>query len=209
MLTTTPDNIAYANVADPEALDTVTGAMATSIQNALLLRGIFHFVWANSTAQTAQTGMIAGSRGYRTDTYRTYFFDGTNWQIVIEMIDRETGALASTALTSTGVTSVGTAVNFASVPYATTIEVEFNGTVANSSGTDRGLTLGLSVAAGMTATIDNATQRSLNSTTIGTDMRAEVLVPAATSGAIQLTAQTTAASVLTIAGNTRFTRWNG
>lgn len=81
---TSPDGIAYATTGDNLSIEDITAAMATSIQDAFDdkvndTRQIQTFRWADSTARGAQTGMIAGDRGYQTDTAVEYIYNGSAW----------------------------------------------------------------------------------------------------------------------------------
>jgi hypothetical protein len=58
MPTTSPDSIYYADGTTPASLADITAAMATSVQNAFNVREMQSFSWANSTAKSAQTGMV-------------------------------------------------------------------------------------------------------------------------------------------------------
>jgi hypothetical protein len=81
MPTTSPDSIYYADGTTPASLADITSAMATSIQNALNVREMQSFSWANSTAKSAQTGMIVGDIGYQIDNLVYYRWDGSAWKI--------------------------------------------------------------------------------------------------------------------------------
>jgi hypothetical protein len=64
--------------------EAISAAQAASVQGALDslvndTRQIQTFVWANSAARTAQTGMIAGDFGFQTDTSTTYRYSGSSW----------------------------------------------------------------------------------------------------------------------------------
>jgi hypothetical protein len=90
--------------------EAISAAEATSVQDALDAlvndtRQIQTFVWANSAARTAQTGMIAGDFGFQTDTSTTYRYIGSSWV-----------AFYATNATSVVPTSVaGTGVSFSAV----------------------------------------------------------------------------------------------
>jgi len=81
MPTTLPDSIYYADGTTPASLADITAAMATSVQNSLNLREAHNFSWADSTAKTAQTGMVTGDIGYQIDTSVFYIYNGTTWKI--------------------------------------------------------------------------------------------------------------------------------
>jgi hypothetical protein len=81
MPTTSPDNIYYADGTTPASLADITSAMATSVQNAFNVREMQSFSWANSTAKSAQTGMIIGDIGYQIDNLVYYRWDGSGWRI--------------------------------------------------------------------------------------------------------------------------------
>ena len=84
MPVTSPDSIYYADGSTPMSAEDISAAEATSVQAAFTnkitnKRQIQTFVWANTAARTAQTGMIAGDFGYQTDTGVTYRYSGTVW----------------------------------------------------------------------------------------------------------------------------------
>lgn len=84
MPVTSPDSIYYADGSTPIAIETITAAMATSVQDALDAlvndaRQIQTFVWANTAARNAQTGMTEGDEGYQLDNNTNYQYTGTAW----------------------------------------------------------------------------------------------------------------------------------
>lgn len=81
MPTTTPDSIYYADGTTPASLSAITSAIATSVQNALNIREQKNYVWADATAQAAQTTMATGDIGYRVDNDIYYIYSGTAWRI--------------------------------------------------------------------------------------------------------------------------------
>jgi len=82
MATTTPDSVYFPLATDAIApLHTVFANLASSTQTALNKRQRFTFVWANSAARTAQTGMVAGSTGYQVDTKDEYTYTGSAWNL--------------------------------------------------------------------------------------------------------------------------------
>jgi hypothetical protein len=81
MPTTSPDSIYYADGTTPASLSNITAAMATSIQNALNVREQKNYVWADTTAQSAQTGMAVGDIGYKVDDDVYYIYSGSAWRI--------------------------------------------------------------------------------------------------------------------------------
>jgi hypothetical protein len=81
MPTTSPDNIYYADGTTPASLATITAAMATSVQDALLLRETHSFSWADQTARNAQTGMATGDIGYQIDNATYFRYTGSAWVI--------------------------------------------------------------------------------------------------------------------------------
>lgn len=81
MPTTSPDNIYYADGTTPASLATITAAMATSVQDALLLRETHSFSWADTTSRNAQTGMATGDIGYQVDNATYYRYSGSAWLI--------------------------------------------------------------------------------------------------------------------------------
>lgn len=54
-------------------------ANEAALSSATGVRQIQTFRWADSTARGAQTGMIAGDRGYQTDTAVEYIYNGSAW----------------------------------------------------------------------------------------------------------------------------------
>lgn len=81
MPTTSPDNLYYADNTTPASLATITNTMANSVQDALDSRQARSYVWANSTARGAQTGMSTGDIGYQSDTEVYYRYSGAAWKI--------------------------------------------------------------------------------------------------------------------------------
>jgi hypothetical protein len=81
MPTTSPDSIYYADGTTPASLADITSAIATSVQNAFNVREMQSFSWANSTAKSAQTGMIIGDIGYQIDNATFYIYNGSSWKI--------------------------------------------------------------------------------------------------------------------------------
>lgn len=45
-------------------------------------RGMFSYRWPNSAARTAQTGMRAGDEGYQVDTFTSYRYTGSTWEVL-------------------------------------------------------------------------------------------------------------------------------
>lgn len=41
--------------------------------------GAYNYVWADATARNAQTGMVAGDRGYQEDNKVVYLYSGSGW----------------------------------------------------------------------------------------------------------------------------------
>lgn len=77
---TSPDNITYPVSTDNiTPLETVFATMASSIQTALSKRAQHSYTWTNAAARTAQTGMVAGDKGYQQDTTVEYKYNGTAW----------------------------------------------------------------------------------------------------------------------------------
>ena len=84
MPTTSPDNIYYADGSTPMSAETISAAEATSVQEALNAkindtRQIQTFVWADTAARNAQTGMTEGDFGYQLDNDLTYRYTGSIW----------------------------------------------------------------------------------------------------------------------------------
>ncbi|UXO93841.1 hypothetical protein Pan2_22 [Pseudanabaena phage Pan2] len=146
MPVTSPDSIYYADGSTPIAIETITAAMATSVQDAfnsriVNRRQIQTFVWANAAARTAQTGMIAGDFGYQTDTGLTYRYNGSSW--VVAYSSGLTNAIATSvsgtgvardsvtgAITLTNATAVTVNGVFTSAFRAYEINYDTNGTAA-------------------------------------------------------------------------------
>lgn len=78
---TSPDSIYYADGTTLASLETITAAMANSVQTALNKRQAKSFVWADSTARNAQTGMTEGDIGLQSDTAVYYIYQGTSWLV--------------------------------------------------------------------------------------------------------------------------------
>lgn len=81
--TTTPDSIAKVTNEGPASLVQMSQAMGDSVQAAFLKRMRYDYVWVNSAARTAQTGMTQSSRGYQLDTKTEYIYDNSNWRIAL------------------------------------------------------------------------------------------------------------------------------
>ena len=80
MPTTSPDSIYYADGTTPASIATITAAIATSVQNALNVRELKSYSWADSAAKSAQTGMSSGEIGYQIDNATYYIYSGS-WLI--------------------------------------------------------------------------------------------------------------------------------
>lgn len=83
--TTSPDNIPYQTTGDGVIDTAYTVALAEAVQDALdsvrTTRAVQNFRWANAAARTAQTGMVAGDRGYQVDTATDYIYSGSAWRV--------------------------------------------------------------------------------------------------------------------------------
>lgn len=100
--TTSPDNIFVLETSDNDTPSSWQPAMATSVQNALNLRALQTFRWANATERGAQTGMVSGDVGFQQDSKDYFWFDGTDWQLsdldqTLVISDTATVALTGTA----------------------------------------------------------------------------------------------------------------
>jgi hypothetical protein len=132
MPTTSPDSIYYADGTTPASIATITSAMATSVQNALLFREAHSFAWANTTERSAQTGMAVGDIGYQIDNLVYYRWNGSAWKI---------WAKAPAGYTPTLVNITASSL-VASYSIASGI-VTVNGTINNSTTTTSGITMTL------------------------------------------------------------------
>jgi len=132
MPTTSPDNIYYADGTTPASLADITSAMATSVQNAFNVREMQSFSWANSTAKSAQTGMIIGDIGYQIDNLVYYRWDGATGKIWAKAPVSYTPTFVNITPASTLITySVGSGV------------VNITGAINNSTTTTSGITMTL------------------------------------------------------------------
>lgn len=103
--TTSPDNIVAWDQSDPASIAQESQSQATSIQNALLKRMRFDFVWDDTAERNAQTGMEQGSRGYQIDTRTEYLYDSGTWRLGAAFIR----GTSSTGSINTGVAAfIGT-----------------------------------------------------------------------------------------------------
>jgi hypothetical protein len=68
-----------------ETADAVAISLAEGNSLAALMRNRerFDYTWADSAARTAQTGMVAGSRGYQIDTRSEYIYDNSAWRLAL------------------------------------------------------------------------------------------------------------------------------
>jgi hypothetical protein len=68
-----------------DSADVVAISLAEGNSVAKLMRNRerFDYTWADSTARTAQTGMVAGSRGYQVDTRSEYIYDNSAWRLAL------------------------------------------------------------------------------------------------------------------------------
>lgn len=80
MPTTSPDNIAYPSTANSYNPVSDMAALASSVQTALGKREGYTYMWADAAARTAETGMVAMSLGFQSDTKVTYMYNGTAWK---------------------------------------------------------------------------------------------------------------------------------
>lgn len=145
MPTTSPDNIFYADNSTAMSAAAISAAEATSIQNALDAkvndtRQIQTFVWADTAARNAQTGMIAGDFGYQTDTGITYRYNGSAW---VAFYPGGTVQIIPTAATNGSVSATGVVTSTAqslvrvrtAFPTAFNVfQIDFDLTTASASG---------------------------------------------------------------------------
>lgn len=82
MPVTSPDSIYYADGSTAMSAEAISAAQATSVQDALDVRQIKSYVWANATARGTQTGMTEGDMGYQRDTNEPYLYTGTAWVVL-------------------------------------------------------------------------------------------------------------------------------
>jgi hypothetical protein len=132
MPTTSPDSIYYADGTTPASLADITSAMATSVQNALNVREAQSFVFANSTAKSAQTGMEIGDIAYQIDNLVYYRWNGSAWKIWAKAPVAYTPTFVNITPTSSTITySVASGV------------VNITGAINNSTTTTSGITMTL------------------------------------------------------------------
>jgi hypothetical protein len=103
-----------------------------------------NYVWADATARAAQTGMLAGSLGYQTDTGVDYRYDGSAWVLLLSGLN---------LLKPTSVTG-GTIVGKGGVTVSAASAVSINGVFSSTFGMYRvNLNLTTSGAASLTVTL--------------------------------------------------------
>lgn len=77
-------NIDYTDGTDPMNLQAITGAMATSVDDALVditnVRQLHSFVVADSGELSALTGMTAGDTAFQQDIGALYVYTGADWR---------------------------------------------------------------------------------------------------------------------------------
>jgi hypothetical protein len=81
MPTTTPDDIVSPDGTYTGGFRAAMAAMATSIQDALLKRGMHTYYWDDVSGRTGQAGMRAGDFGYQADTEVIYRYSGSGWVV--------------------------------------------------------------------------------------------------------------------------------
>jgi hypothetical protein len=91
---TSPDNIAKWTLQDPTSIVQESQTQGDSIQAALDKRQRYDYVWADSAARTAQTGMVQGSRGYQVDTKSEYLYDSSAWRLAVPYAEYTKGVQA-------------------------------------------------------------------------------------------------------------------
>lgn len=126
MPTTSPDGIYYADGSTPMSAEAISAAEATSVQAALTAkigntRQIQTFVWANTAARTAQSGMVAGDFGFQTNTSTTYRYVNSAWAIFYPgaMVDAIPTSVSGAGVTLNATTGL--------VTFATSTTVNVNG----------------------------------------------------------------------------------
>lgn len=108
---TTPDGIAAWTATDPGSFITESQTQASSIQAALSKRQRYTYQWASTAAQTAQTGMVEGSTGYRTDTKTQYIYENSTWRLFTpyaEFVSADV-SVVNTTFVNAGAISIDTA----------------------------------------------------------------------------------------------------
>lgn len=125
MPVTNPDAIYYASGSTPMSAEDISAAEATSVQAALdsLInnnRQVQTFVWANTTARNAQTGMVEGDMGYQRDTDTTYRYTGSAW---VAFYPGGTAPVIPTSVAGAG-TSLNVVTGLISFTSATNVEVD-------------------------------------------------------------------------------------
>lgn len=79
MATTDPDEIFYPDNDSPDGYQANMAAMAGTVQDALDVRQIRLFKWANSTEREAETRMTESDIGDQQDTDTRYRYNGSAW----------------------------------------------------------------------------------------------------------------------------------
>lgn len=148
MPVTTPDSIAYPDRSWTSGIVSAFAVLASSIQTALSKRGLYTYTWSSAALQTAQTGMVIGSQGYRTDLFKRYTYNGTAWDAIIETIEKQNQAIASATVPTTP--AMVATLTFASKPYPTVVEVEVDVSILSNTATDRTYVGGLVLGTGLT-----------------------------------------------------------
>ncbi len=62
-------------------------AEGNSLAKLMRNRERFDYTWAAAADRTAQTGMVAGSRGYQVDTKSEYLYDSSTWRLALPYIE--------------------------------------------------------------------------------------------------------------------------
>jgi len=132
MPTTSPDSIYYADGTTPASIATISATTATSIQNALNVRELKSYSWADETARSAQTGMSTSQIGYQVDNDTYYIYVSSAWSIWAK-------APATYTPTMVNLTATSTSINYSIASGIVTI----SGVVQNSTTTTSGITMTL------------------------------------------------------------------
>ncbi len=150
---TTPDNISRWTAADPSSIVQESNTQGDSIQLALLKRMRYTYVWANSAARTAQTGMTQGSLGYQVDTKTEYIYDNSTWRLALSYGEYERSSAQSIPnTTETTLTSVTIdAANTTDTVFATVNSGTGVITLVNPGIYSLSLTVGMSGGLGATS----------------------------------------------------------
>lgn len=127
MSATTPDGIYGLENGDSGDPITESQTQAASIQAAFDKRQRFDYVWANTAARNAQTGMQQGSRGYQADIRTEYLYDNGAWRLALPYAE-------FTATSASFGTAGGQPVGVFNVDTATSTDTAFVTSDGSTSG---------------------------------------------------------------------------